>query len=110
MYKWKPSKAKRKEFAQKMATDQTFLNAYNERKKSKADKRRLTSSFDYNTAGGEYVPTKLQHDFVFEHLELFTTKEQIQAANDVLYGYSCKEKITHDSIHIVNEIIRNFHL
>ena len=55
-YKWKPSKSAKREFAQNMQ-DSEFANAYNQRKEDRATNRRVKSAFDYNTAGGNYVPT-----------------------------------------------------
>ncbi|MBP6238814.1 MAG: hypothetical protein KA270_17370 [Saprospiraceae bacterium] len=60
-YKWKPSKTAKKAFVIKMQ-DPTEAQAYEDRKKAKADKRRAGSNFDYYTAGGYYVPTKYQYD------------------------------------------------
>ena len=105
-YKWKPSKTARREFAQKMNNDSEFAKAYEDRKKAKAEKRRSGSSFDYETAGGFFIPTKAQHDFCLSRNDLFVTSEEANAANEVMYGYTCQEKVSHDSIHIVNEKIR----
>lgn len=105
MKKWKPSKAQAREFASKMK-DPDYAAAYYTRKEVKAAKRRASSQFDYNTAGGHYVPTKAQYDFCINYIHLFRTDEEKKAANDTMYGYSCNEKIHHDSIHIVNEILR----
>ena len=101
-YKWKPSKAQKQAFAKKME-DPEEQAAYYKRKEDKLVKKRATSKFDYNTAGGYYVPTKEQHDFVMKNMDLFTTSEEIEAVNMVLNGYSLNEKIHHDYIHIVNE-------
>lgn len=105
-YKWKPSKTARREFAQKMQNDSDFAAAYYQRKEEKAEKRRAGSSYDYATAGGRYVPTREQHDFCLQNMHLAETSEQQDAFNQVLYGYSCQEKIHHDYIHVVNEIRR----
>lgn len=107
MKTWHPSKSARREFAQKMQNEE-FAAAYNQRKAQREEKRRATSSFDYNTAGGEYVPTKVQYDTAIMALNtLSLSAEQKDACNQVTYGYSCNEKVHHDSIHIVNEIIRS---
>ena len=106
-YKWKPSKSQRREFAIRMQNPEEQA-AYEARKKERANKRRATSSFDYNTAGGEYIPTKEQFNFVYEHMELFTTPEELNAANIVLSGYTSNEKVHHDYIHIINEKRREF--
>lgn len=106
--KWRPSKSQAREFAQKMANDSDFADAYNKRKEEKAAKKRASSSFDYSTAGGYYVPTKEQHDFVWGNLNLFSTPEEQEAANMVMSGYSTREKVHHDFIHIVNEKRRSF--
>jgi hypothetical protein len=105
-YKWKPSKAQRREFAERMATDTAYNEAYNQRKEQRAVNKRTTSKFDYQTAGGEYIPTEYQNKVAFELLNLNPTAEQEEACNMVLYGYSCKEKVRHDFIHIINEYIR----
>jgi hypothetical protein len=106
-YKWKPNKAQRIEFAERMATDTAYSEAYNESKEQRAEKKRSTSKFDYQTAGGEYIPTESQNKAAFELLNLNPTAEQKEACNMVLYGYSCKEKVHHDFIHLINEYIRN---
>lgn len=106
-YKWKPSKTAKREFAQKMNNDAEFKAAYEQRKVDKATKKRATSKFDYNTAGGDYVPTKAQHDFCLFNQNLAETSEQINAFHQVVYGYSCNEKVSHDCIHIVNELRRS---
>lgn len=101
-YKWKPSKAQKKEFAENMQNPD-FAQAYHKRKEDKAKKRREASNFDYATAGGQYVPTKAQHDFCLNNNHLFADGVEQDAANEVMYGYTCQEKINHDFIHIVNE-------
>lgn len=106
-YKWKPSKSARKAFAIKMQTDTDFANDYNQRKADKAEIRRNASQFDYNTAGGYYIPSKVQHDFSLTNSHLFITEAEKEACNMVIYGYSCNEKVNHDYIHIVNEKIRS---
>lgn len=105
MKKWKPSKAQSREFASNMK-DPEYASAYYARKEEKATRKRASSQFDYNTAGGNYTPTKTQHDFCMNNMHLFITNEEKNAANDVMYGYSCNENIHHDSIHIVNEKMR----
>jgi hypothetical protein len=104
-YRWKPSASQRKEFALKMQ-DPEEAAAYSQRKEARAEKRRSTSKYDYLTAGGSYIPTLQQHNFVFDNMHLFQTVEETEAANQILYGYSCQEKISHDHIHIVNEKMR----
>lgn len=106
MKKWRPSKTQRREFAEKMQNPE-FSKAYYDRKFAKEEKRRSTSNFDYYKAGGNYVPTKLQHDFCLNHSEIFITEEQLNAKNLILQGYSCNEMVHHDYIHIINELIRN---
>ena len=32
---------------------------------------------------------------------------ETESANIVIFGYSCQERINHDDIHIINELIRN---
>jgi hypothetical protein len=82
--------------------------AYEQRKLERANKRRATSKFDYNSAGGMYVPTRVQYDFCMSHLDLFDTPQEMNAANSVISGFACAMKVHHDDIHIVNEKIRHF--
>lgn len=109
MYKhtWKPSASQKREFVENMK-DPEYAKAYEGRKTAKAEKRRSYSKFEYGTAGGSYVPTRGQHDFCFENSFLFNTVEEQAAMNEVMYGFACVEKISHDSIHIVNEKRRTF--
>lgn len=104
-YKWKPSKAQRREFAKNME-DPDFAHQYYKRKEKRAEKRRATSRFDYESAGGRYVPTYAQYSFVNNNMELFVTDEEKDAVNMINHGYSCNESVHHDYIHIVNEKIR----
>ena len=101
-YKWKPSKAQRKEFAIRMQ-NQEEKASYEERKVQKANKRKSNSKYDYQTAGGNYVQTREQHDFCLNNMALFTSASEIEAANMVMFGFNCQEKVHHDYIHIVNE-------
>lgn len=105
-YKWSPSKSQKREFAIRMQ-DEKEREAYEERKIQKAEKRRSGSKFDYNTAGGFYVPTKAQFDFCLSNINLFKTPQEINALNMVMSAYTCNEKTHHDYIHIVNEKIRS---
>lgn len=110
-YKWKPSRAQRTAFAARMQ-DPGERAAYEQRKADRAARRRAGSQFDYEKAGGEYVPTKAQHDaatkFLLIGIEL--TAGQKEACNIVVFGYSCQEKVHHDYIHRVNELIRKNHI
>ena len=107
-YKWKPSKAQRKAFAEKMNNDTDFAREYNDRKLEKAKKRRESSKFDYDTAGGEFVPTKSQYDAAIKlKSKKNITYEQNMSCDQVMYGFTCQEKIHHDHIHVINEFIRN---
>jgi hypothetical protein len=106
-YKWKPSKAQKKEFAQKMQ-DSQFAADYYARKDAKREKKRSGSKYDYRTAGGEYTPTQYQHDMALKAtMSLPLTQEEQNACNIVMAAYSCNEKTHHDNIHIVNELIRS---
>ena len=104
-YKWKPSKAQRKEFAKKME-DEDFKMEYEARKGAKAEKRRSESIFEYPTAGGVYVPTETQYRTAFEYIDIGSVEQQ-DACNKVVAGYLFNTKVHHDTIHIVNEIQRN---
>jgi len=105
-YKWKPSAAKKREFAERMSNPEEQA-AYEARKRSRIEAKQATSKFSYGSAGGNYVPTQAQHNFCLSNWPANTTPEQEDARNQVLYGYSCQEKIHHDYIHIVNELIRS---
>ena len=105
-YKWKPSKSQKRAFAERMQNPDEQA-AYYKRKEDKAAKRRSTSNFDYYSAGGEYVPTKEQHDFAFDNIGKFDSSFD-EAANMVISGYSCNMKVHHDFIHVINEKRRSF--
>ena len=105
-YKWKPSASQKREFAQNMQNEE-FKTNYYARKEVKKIKRINTSEFDYTTAGGNYVPTREQHNFCLDNFDLFETQTEINAMNIVLIGYATNEKVHHDYIHIVNEKRRN---
>jgi len=105
-YKWKPSATQRREFAQRMK-DPDERATYEARKVERADKRRAGSQYDYEKAGGYFVPTKAQHDFCFQNLHLFGTPKERDAAEIVMSAWSCAEKVHRDYLHIVNEKIRS---
>lgn len=102
-YRWKPSRSQKRDFAQRMQ-DPEERAAYYQRKEDRKKKNKASSKFDYETAGGNYVPTQHQYETSLKMLsddEL--TSEQKDAANQVIYGYTTNEKIHHDYIHLVNE-------
>ena len=105
-YKWKPSKAAKREFAQRMQDPQERA-AYEARKQERAAKRRAGSKYDYASAGGAYVPTKSQFEFACKVVGRDSTFETEQACQAVIYGYGNNEKVHHDFIHVVNELIRS---
>jgi len=105
-YKWKPSASQRRAFAQRMR-DPNEKASYEAAKQTKAEKRRSTSRFDYDKAGGYYTPTKQQHDDAFRYVSgKDLTTEQVNACEMVMSGYSLQEKVHHDYIHVVNELRR----
>ena len=105
---WKPSKSQAREFAEKMTNDAEFKAAYLAKKEKAADKRRANSKFDYQTAGGFYVPTEIQYKKAFELLQKNdNTVAVVDACRAVADGYICQERVGHDNIHIINEIIRS---
>ncbi len=106
MKKWRPNKAQRKAFAIRMQQDTEFAKEYYERKEERERKRRANSKFDYEKAGGFYVPTQFQHDKAIEFLGSDLTIEQQEACEIVIAGYCANAKVHHDYIHIVNELIR----
>ena len=93
-YKWKPNATQRREFAERMK-DPDERDAYETRKREKA--------MYENWKDKDFVPTKEQSDFCFRNMDLFVTPEEKDAANIVISGYSCGEKVNHCYIHIVNE-------
>ncbi len=104
-YKWKPSAAQKRAFSEKMQDPAEQL-AYESRKVERGNKRRSGSKFDYDTAGGSYIPTYDQYSFCMRNWPVDTTSDQNEARNMVIYGYNNKEKVHHDHIHIVNELRR----
>lgn len=104
-YKWRPNAAQRKEFAARMANPEEKA-AYEASKEAKATKRRATSRYDYRTAGGYYVPTKAQYDYCMDNMDSIVAKGYREAANMVVWGFTCNEKVFHDYIHVVNGLIR----
>lgn len=103
--RWKPNATQRAAFKAKMSNP-AEAEAYEQRKREKADKRRAASQFDYGSAGGWYVPTKEQHDYAVFSRPAGLTQEQEDACNIVASGYALNDKVHHDFIHIVNELRR----
>ena len=101
--KWKPNKAQRKEFAIRMS-DPIERSRYESVQRAKAEKRRSKSIYDYTSAGGFYNPTKLQYQTAFKMIVEGTENEL--ACRMVMQGFTSKEKVHHDYIHVVNEHIR----
>lgn len=102
-YKWKPSASQRREFAEKMNSDPEYAREYLNRKHAKTTYSDDPRSFKHR----EFVPTQMQYNEAARFLgtkEL--TEEQKTACNQVMYGYSCQEKVHHDHIHIVNSMTR----
>ena len=102
MKKWKPSKAARREFAEKMQNP-GYAEQYYARKKARADKRRGGSEFNYETAGGYYVPSQNQHYQALKLLKNNPTDQQREAAEIICVGYYNMDKVHNDYIHIINE-------
>ncbi len=105
-YRWRPTRAQAREFADKMHNDPEYRDAYNQRKQDRLTKRLESSNFDYPSAGGHYHPTKYQHDFCVFDRTGASTPEELDACNIVASAYICNETVHHDYIHIVNELIR----
>ena len=104
---WRPSASQKREFAENMKNPE-YATAYYARKEAREEKRRQTSKYDYNTAGGMYIATQRQYNVALDiQCDPDTTAEQRDAANMVIYSYTCRAKIHHDYIHVVNEIIRS---
>jgi len=104
-YKWRPSKSQRRAFAQRMQNEDERL-AYEERKRKREEKRRENSTFNYESAGGNYIPTEHQYHVANEMMRGDCTPQQINAATLVISAFVCNERVHHDYIHIVNEYYR----
>lgn len=113
--RWRPSRAEARSFSNRMKNDNEFAAAYNARKEEKEKKRRHGSKFDYKSAGGEFVPTREQHDFAMSILRSDVIvrygsdkekRDTEDACNMVANGYISQERIHHDYIHIVNNLKR----
>lgn len=100
-YKWKPSASQKREFAERMK-DPNEQAAYYARQSERAEKRRLSSRFDYASAGGNYIPTQAQYECAVNNIGTGIDND----CNMVIYGYTCQEKVHHDHIHVINELIR----
>ncbi len=96
-YKWKPSASQRKAFAQRMQ-DPTEKEAYEARKREKA-------LYD-NWKDKDFVPTKEQYEYAMQHVHKINNHEHETAFNQVMYGFTCNEKVNHAYIHVVNQYRR----
>ena len=105
-YKWRPNKAQKAEYAAKMQ-DPTFVAAKANKVLEAQIKRNNTSAFSYATAGGMYVPTETQYSTAICLMQSNPTDTQKNAANSVISAYMSGLKCHHDSIHIINEFLRN---
>ncbi|MBN1969610.1 MAG: hypothetical protein JW870_09605 [Candidatus Delongbacteria bacterium] len=104
-YKWKPNATQRREFKERM--QDPILRAEHEQNKANgAAKKRSSSKFDYESASGYYLPTKIQFDASNRMLFSDVSEEQKTAANNIISAHVCGFKTHHDNIHIVNEWIR----
>lgn len=109
-YKWRPSKSQARQFAIRMQNP-IEKEAYESRKEARENRRREESQFDYRSAGGNYIPTEFQYDIANKILySQDTSREEQEAANQIIHGYTCQEKIHHDYIHIVNEFSRRIRI
>lgn len=106
-YKWKPSKSQRRAFAERMNNDPEYASDYYARKEARKAKNRAGSRFDYDSAGGFYVPTLEQYNAAMRFVGRGDlTWDQLDACSQVIGGYTCQERTHHDYIHIVNELRR----
>jgi hypothetical protein len=108
-YKWKPNASQRAAFKERMSTPVGQAEYYTA-KQEKAGKRRSKSNFDYETAGGSYIPTEYQARFCIQHDDLFKTIREDTARLEVMMCFDDHCKTHHDNIHIVNEKIREYNL
>ena|SRR3972149_3238947 len=99
-YKWKPNAGQKAAFKERMQ-DPKEQEAYEKRKEEKR-------SYDY-WKDKDFIPTQEQFEFCMRNLTtLFVTGFEKTAAESVIYGYTCQERIPHDDIHIVNELRRKY--
>lgn len=101
-YRWKPSANQRKEFAEKMQ-DPIQKQIYEENKRAKNTYSDNSRSFKHKS----FIPTSSQYENALKFTTIELNGEQSNACNQVIYGYTCQEKIHHDYIHIINEMTRN---
>jgi len=59
-------------------------------------------------AGDYRLPSKEQHDFCLNNYDLFSNPVILNAANVVIVGYLCGEKVPHGFIRVVNDMIYRF--
>jgi len=97
-YRWKPNASQRREFAERMR---------NPEEKQAYEQKKIEKGLYDNWKDKDFVPTKEQNDFCLNNMNLFTTRQEKEAVNFVIGGYSLNEKINHCYIHIINEKRRN---
>lgn len=98
--KWRPNATQRAAFRERMQ-DPVEQMVYDERKSEKANYE--------NWSQKSFIPTKEQYEFCMRNMyNLFATGLEKQAAESVIYGYNCMEKVAHDDIHVVNELRRKY--
>jgi hypothetical protein len=97
-YKWKPNASQRAAFCEKMKNEDEKL-AYLKRKESK--------KLYANWKDKDFVPTKFQYEYALKLKSNENISETVNnACNQIMYGFSCNEKINHFFIHIINSIER----
>jgi len=102
-FKWKPNASQRRAFAERMQ-DSDEQSAYYSRQLAK--KNKFYDSFYHPGSGVECIASKSAHDFCIFDRRGIDTPELEDAANQVVFSFSCNEKIDHYYIHIINSIIR----
>jgi len=106
---WKPSAKQKADFALKMQNP-NFVADREAKQERKQEKRIAASAFDYPTAGGKFIPTLQQHDYALGNMR---TAERLgspylDSFRAVTVAYVAQIAVSHDDIHRVNTVIRNF--
>lgn len=94
--KWRPNAGQKRAFIQRMQ-DPAEEAAYTARKSA--------SRLYDNWKEKDFVPTMEQYNYCMENITM-ATGEQLNALNQVIYGFTCQEKVNHAYIHVVNQLRR----
>jgi len=76
--------------------------------KFKVKKRNPRAVLNGLPADDYSLPTQEQHDFCLSNYDSFRDSVVLNAANIVMIGYMCQEKVHHNFIRVVNALIGRF--